>query len=46
MLFERQKNLLALLDALGGEVGGLDFQKLAFWNKVCDALTQQMTAAA
>ena len=30
MLFERQKNLLALLDALGGEVGGLDFQKLLF----------------
>lgn len=30
MLFERQKNLLALLDALGGEVGSLDFQKLLF----------------
>lgn len=30
MLFQRQKNLLALLDALGGEVGGLDFQKLLF----------------
>jgi len=30
MLFERQKNLLALLDALGGEAGGLDFQKLLF----------------
>ena len=30
MLFERQKNLLALLDTLGGEVGGLDFQKLLF----------------
>lgn len=28
MLYERQKNLLALLNALGGEVGGLDFQKL------------------
>jgi hypothetical protein len=30
MLFARQKNLLALLDAHGGEVGGLDFQKLLF----------------
>ena len=30
MLFERQKSLLALLDSLGGEVGGLDFQKLLF----------------
>ena len=30
MLFERQKHLLALLDALGGEVGALDFQKLLF----------------
>ncbi len=30
MLFERQKRLLALVDALGGEVGGLDFQKLLF----------------
>lgn len=30
MLFERQKRLLALLDALGGSVGGLDFQKLLF----------------
>ena len=28
MLFERQKHLLALINALGGEVGGLDFQKL------------------
>jgi Protein of unknown function, DUF488 len=28
MLYERQKNLLALVNALGGEVGGLDFQKL------------------
>ena len=28
MLFDRQKRLLALLDALGGEVGNLDFQKL------------------
>jgi uncharacterized protein (DUF488 family) len=30
MLFEREKRLLALLDALGGEIGGLDFQKLLF----------------
>jgi len=30
MLFERQKHLLALVDALGGEVGALDFQKLLF----------------
>jgi uncharacterized protein (DUF488 family) len=30
MLFERQKRLLALLDAHGGEVGKLDFQKLLF----------------
>jgi len=30
MLFDRQKRLLALLDAFGGEVGGLDFQKLLF----------------
>ncbi len=30
MIFERQKRLLALVDALGGEVGGLDFQKLLF----------------
>jgi hypothetical protein len=30
MLFERHKRLLALLDALGGEVGHLDFQKLLF----------------
>ena len=28
MLFERQKCLLALVDALGGDVGSLDFQKL------------------
>jgi len=28
MLFERQKHLLALVNVLGGEVGGLDFQKL------------------
>jgi uncharacterized protein (DUF488 family) len=28
MLFDRQKRLLALLDALGGEVDHLDFQKL------------------
>jgi uncharacterized protein (DUF488 family) len=30
MIFERQKRLLALLDAHGGEVGNLDFQKLLF----------------
>ncbi|MCU0808828.1 MAG: hypothetical protein MUC53_13180 [Candidatus Contendobacter sp.] len=30
MLFDRQKCLLALVDALGGEVGNLDFQKLLF----------------
>lgn len=30
MIFDRQKRLLALLDALGGEVGNLDFQKLLF----------------
>lgn len=30
MLFERQKRLLSLVDALGGEVGNLDFQKLLF----------------
>jgi hypothetical protein len=30
MLFDRQKRLLALVDALGGNVGGLDFQKLLF----------------
>lgn len=30
MLFERQKRLLALVDALGGDVGSLDFQKLLF----------------
>jgi uncharacterized protein (DUF488 family) len=30
VLFERQKRLLALVDALGGEVGRLDFQKLLF----------------
>jgi hypothetical protein len=30
VLFERHKRLLALLDALGGEVGHLDFQKLLF----------------
>ena len=28
MLYERQKHLLALLNTLGGEVSGLDFQKL------------------
>lgn len=33
MLFERQKSLLALVDALGGEVAGVDLQKLLFlWN--------------
>ncbi len=30
MLFERQRALLALLDALGGRIGNLDFQKLLF----------------
>ena len=30
MLYERQKHLLALLDALGGNVGGQDYQKLLF----------------
>jgi len=30
MLYDRQKRLLALVDVLGGEVGGLDFQKLLF----------------
>lgn len=30
MLFERHKRLLALVDALGGEIGNLDFQKLLF----------------
>lgn len=30
MLFDRQKRLLALVDAHGGEVGNLDFQKLLF----------------
>lgn len=30
MLFQRQKHLLALLDAVGGDVGALDFQKLLF----------------
>lgn len=30
MLFQRQKLLLALLDALGGQVSNLDFQKLLF----------------
>lgn len=28
MLYERQKLILALVDALGGEIGGQDFQKL------------------
>jgi hypothetical protein len=28
MIYERQKQLLALVNVLGGEVGGLDFQKL------------------
>ncbi len=30
MLFHRQRQLLALLDALGGDVASLDFQKLLF----------------
>ncbi len=30
MLYERQRALLALLDALGGQVGKLDYQKLLF----------------
>lgn len=30
MLFDRQRQLLALLHALGGRVGNLDFQKLLF----------------
>lgn len=30
MLFDRQKRLLAFLDALGGNMGHLDFQKLLF----------------
>ena len=30
MLFERQKLLVALLNALGGSIGNLDFQKLLF----------------
>src|ERR1039457_3887713 len=30
MLFDRQRRLLALLDAHNGEVGNLDFQKLLF----------------
>lgn len=30
MLYDRQKRLLALVEALGGDVGGLDFQKLLF----------------
>lgn len=30
MLFDRQKRLLALVNAFGGEVGGLDYQKLLF----------------
>jgi hypothetical protein len=30
MLFDRQKRLLALVNALGDEVGGLDYQKLLF----------------
>jgi len=30
MLFDRQRRLLALVDVLGGDVGGLDFQKLLF----------------
>lgn len=30
VLFERQRRLLTLLDALGGRAGNLDFQKLVF----------------
>jgi hypothetical protein len=30
MLFDRQRRLLALLDAVGGNIGSLDFQKLLF----------------
>jgi uncharacterized protein (DUF488 family) len=30
MIFDRQKRLLALVGALGGDVGNLDFQKLLF----------------
>lgn len=30
MLFHRQRQLLALLDALGGDLASLDFQKLLF----------------
>lgn len=30
LLFERQRQLLSLLDALGGSAGNLDFQKLLF----------------
>ncbi len=30
VIFERHKRLLALVDALGGDVGSLDFQKLLF----------------
>jgi len=30
VFFQRQRRLLALLDALGGSVGNLDFQKLLF----------------
>lgn len=30
MIYEREKRLLSLLDALGGSVGGQDFQKLLF----------------
>lgn len=30
MIFQRQKTLLALLEALGGRIGNLDFQKLLF----------------
>jgi len=34
MLFERQKSLLALVDALGGRVANTDFQKLLFlWSQ-------------
>lgn len=30
MVFNRQRQLLEMLDALGGDIGGLDFQKLLF----------------
>ena len=30
LMLNRQRRLLALLDALGGRVGNMDFQKLLF----------------